>query len=174
VSARSGATPVPGDGGGPRAGAKDEDLGGRGRGVEVEQRAVTKPARTSVAAVFALVFGVLALFSVLIVILAPVGLVFGVIGLILGVVGLRRARRPGITGKGVAAGGLVLSVVAVLLGGCLRRRGGHRVEQSECGRPAAASGAEPARQAARPSHRPPLNPWEGDRSWKSRKTKSCR
>jgi len=115
VSARSGATPVPGDGGGRRVGADDEDLGGRGRGVEVEQRAVTKPARTSVAAVFALIFGVLALFSVLIVILAPVGLVFGVIGLILGVVGLRRARRPGITGKGVAAGGLVLSVVAVLL-----------------------------------------------------------
>jgi len=115
VSERSGATPVPGDGGGRRVGADDEDLGGRGRGVEVEQRAVTKPARTSVAAVFALIFGVLALFSVLIVILAPVGLVFGVIGLILGVVGLRRARRPGITGKGVAAGGLVLSVVAVLL-----------------------------------------------------------
>lgn len=115
MSERSGATPVPGDGGGRRVGADDEDLGGRGRGVEVEQRAVTKPARTSVAAVFALIFGVLALFSVLIVILAPVGLVFGVIGLILGVVGLRRARRPGITGKGVAAGGLVLSVVAVLL-----------------------------------------------------------
>jgi len=115
VSARSGATPVPGDGGGRRVGADEEDLGGRGRGVEVEQRAVTKPARTSVAAVFALIFGVLALFSVLIVILAPVGLVFGVIGLILGVVGLRRARRPGITGKGVAAGGVVLSVVAVLL-----------------------------------------------------------
>ena len=81
----------------------------------MEQRAVTKPARTSAAAVFALIFGVLALFSVLIVILAPVGLVFGVIGLILGVMGLRRARRPGITGKGVAAGGVVLSVVAVLL-----------------------------------------------------------
>jgi len=81
----------------------------------VDQRVITKPARTSVAAVFALVFGVLALFSVLTVILAPVGLIFGVIGLILGVVGLRRARRPGITGKGVAAGGLVLSVVAVLL-----------------------------------------------------------
>ena len=120
MSERSGASPVPGDGGGRRVGADDEDLGGRGRGgrgrgVEVEQRAVTKPARTSVGAVFALIFGVLALFSVLIVILAPVGLIFGVIGLILGVVGLRRARRPGITGKGVATGGLVLSVVAVLL-----------------------------------------------------------
>lgn len=115
MSERSGASPVPGDGGGRRAGADDEDLGGRGRGVEVEQRAVTKPARTSAAAVFALIFGVLALFSVLIVILAPVGLIFGVIGLILGVVGLRRARRQGITGKGVAAGGVVLSVVAVLL-----------------------------------------------------------
>jgi len=115
VTERAGASPVPGAGGARRAGADEEDHGGRGRGVEVEQRAVTKPARTSAAAVFALIFGVLALFSVLIVILAPVGLAFGVIGLILGVVGLRRARRPGITGKGVAAGGLVLSVVAVLV-----------------------------------------------------------
>ncbi len=115
MTERAGASPVPGAGGARRAGADEEDHGGRGRGVEVEQRAVTKPARTSAAAVFALIFGVLALFSVLIVILAPVGLAFGVIGLILGVVGLRRARRPGITGKGVAAGGLVLSVVAVLV-----------------------------------------------------------
>jgi len=117
VNARSGATPVSGDDDATtrRGGAADADVGGRGRSVEVDQRVITKPARTSVAAVFALVFGVLALFSVLTVILAPVGLIFGVIGLILGVVGLRRARRPGITGKGVAAGGLVLSVVAVLL-----------------------------------------------------------
>ena len=81
----------------------------------MEQRVITKPARTSVAAVFALVFGVAAVFSVLTVILSPLGLVLGVIGLILGVVGLRMARRPGITGKGVASGGVVLSVVAVLV-----------------------------------------------------------
>jgi len=81
----------------------------------VEQRVITKPARTSVAAVFALVFGVAAVFSVLTVILSPLGLVLGVIGLILGLVGLRMARRPGITGAGVASGGVVLSVVAVLV-----------------------------------------------------------
>jgi len=117
VSARSGATPVSGDDDATtrRGGAADADVGGRGRSVEVEQRVITKPGRTSVAAVFALVFGVAAVFSVLTVILSPLGLVLGVIGLILGVVGLRMARRPGITGKGVASGGVVLSVVAVLV-----------------------------------------------------------
>lgn len=82
--------------------------------VEVEQRVITKPARTSAAAAFALIFGVAALLSVLTVILSPVGLVLGVIGLILGLVGIRMARRTGITGKGVAIGGLVLSLLAVL------------------------------------------------------------
>jgi len=115
VSARSGATPISGDDATRRGGAEDADVGDRGRSVQVEQRVVTKPARTSVAAVFALVFGVVAVFSVLTVILSPLGLVLGVIGLILGVVGLRMARRPGITGKGVASGGVVLSVVAVLV-----------------------------------------------------------
>jgi len=117
VSARSGATPVSGDDDATtrRGGAAAADVGGRGRSVEVEQRVITKPARTSVAAVFALVFGVAAVFSVLTVILSPLGLVLGVIGLILGVVGLRMARRPGITGAGVASGGVVLSVVAVLV-----------------------------------------------------------
>jgi len=117
VSARSGATPISGDDATHRGGAEDADVGDRGRSVQVEQRVVTKPARTSVAAVFALVFGVVAVFSVLTVILSPLGLVLGVIGLILGVVGLRMARRPGITGKGVASGGVVLSVVAVLVAG---------------------------------------------------------
>ncbi len=115
MSARSGAPPISGDDATHRGGAEDADVGDRGRSVQVEQRVVTKPARTSVAAVFALVFGVVAVFSVLTVILSPLGLVLGVIGLILGVVGLRMARRPGITGKGVASGGVVLSVVAVLV-----------------------------------------------------------
>jgi len=117
VSARSGATPVSDDDDATtrRGGAAAADVGGRGRSVQVEQRVITKPARTSVAAVFALVFGVAAVFSVLTVILSPLGLVLGVIGLILGVVGLRMARRPGITGAGVASGGVVLSVVAVLV-----------------------------------------------------------
>jgi len=115
VSERSGATLISGDDATHRGGAEDADVGDRGRSVQVEQRVVTKPARTSVAAVFALVFGVVAVFSVLTVILSPLGLVLGVIGVILGVVGLRMARRPGITGKGVASGGVVLSVVAVLV-----------------------------------------------------------
>ncbi|MFI6825102.1 DUF4190 domain-containing protein [Micromonospora sp. NPDC050187] len=73
-------------------------------------------AKTSAAATFALVFGVAALISVLTAILASVGLVLGIIGIVLGVVGLRMATRPGVTGRGVAIGGLVLSILAVLLG----------------------------------------------------------
>ncbi|SCL24640.1 DUF4190 domain-containing protein [Micromonospora inyonensis] len=71
--------------------------------------------KTSAAATFALVFGVSALISVLTAILATVGLVLGIIGIVLGVVGLRMATRPGVTGRGVAIGGLVLSILAVLL-----------------------------------------------------------
>ena len=51
----------------------------------------------------------------LIVILSPVGLVLGIIGLILGVIGPRAARRVGITGKGVAIAGLVLSALAIVI-----------------------------------------------------------
>jgi hypothetical protein len=80
-----------------------------------EERVVTKPARTSAAAAFALAFGVAAFVCVLIVILSPVGLVLGIIGLILGVLGLRAARRVGITGKGVAIAGLVLSALAIVI-----------------------------------------------------------
>ena len=75
----------------------------------------TKPAKTSAAAVFALVFGLSALLSVLTVILSPLGLVLGLIGIALGVVGVKMAKRPGVTGKGVAIAGLVLSVLTVLL-----------------------------------------------------------
>ncbi|MBQ0905342.1 hypothetical protein [Micromonospora sp. U21] len=73
-------------------------------------------AKTSAAATFALVFGVAGLFSVLTAILAWVGLVLGIIGIILGIAGLKMARRPGVTGRGVAIGGLVLSILAVLIG----------------------------------------------------------
>lgn len=75
----------------------------------------TKPAKTSAAATFSLVFGVSALLSVLTLVLAPLALLLGVIGIVLGVVGLKMTRRVGVTGKGLAIGGLVLSVVAVLL-----------------------------------------------------------
>ncbi|MFC6022844.1 hypothetical protein ACFP2T_42655 [Plantactinospora solaniradicis] len=72
-------------------------------------------AKTSTAATFALVFGVSALISSLTVILSVVGLILGIIGVVLGVAGLRMARRPGVTGHSVAIGGLVLSILAVLV-----------------------------------------------------------
>ena len=80
---------------------------------DVEHR--TKPAKTSAAAAFALVFGVAALIAVLTVILAPVALVLSLIGIVLGIVGMKMAKRVGITGKTVALGGLVLSVLSLLL-----------------------------------------------------------
>lgn len=75
----------------------------------------TRPAKTSVAAAFALIFGVAALLFVLSVILSPVGLVLSIIGIILGIIGMKRGAQPGLTGKGVAIGGLVLSVIALIL-----------------------------------------------------------
>lgn len=74
-----------------------------------------KPAKTSAAAVFALVFGLSALLSVLTVILAPLALALSLVGIVLGFVGMKMAKRVGVTGKGVAIGGLVLSIIALLL-----------------------------------------------------------
>ena len=73
-----------------------------------------KPAKTSAAAVFALVFGLTALYAVLTVLLFPVGIVLAVIGLILAAVGLKVTKQVGVTGKGIAASGLVLSVIALI------------------------------------------------------------
>jgi hypothetical protein len=42
-----------------------------------------------------------------------------VIGIILGIVGMKMAKRPGVTGKGVAIGGLVTAVLGLLLGGAV-------------------------------------------------------
>ncbi|GAB2939246.1 hypothetical protein GCM10027047_39320 [Rhodococcus aerolatus] len=80
----------------------------------LDRRVDGRPARTSAAAAFALAVGVAAVVCVLTVILSPVGLVLGVLGLILGIVGIRAARKVGITGKGVATTGLVLSVLSVV------------------------------------------------------------
>ena len=79
-----------------------------------EQRVL--PAKTSAAAVFALIFGLSGLLAVLTVILAPLGLVLAVIGIILAVIGMKMAKRVGVTGRGVAIGGLVLAVLALILG----------------------------------------------------------
>ncbi|WBB53655.1 DUF4190 domain-containing protein [Verrucosispora sp. WMMD573] len=73
-------------------------------------------AKTSAAAALALVFGVAGLFSVLTAILAWIGVVLAIVGIVLGVVGLKMAARPGVTGRGVSIAGLVLSVIALLLG----------------------------------------------------------
>ena len=78
-----------------------------------------RPAKTSAAAVFALVFGLAALFCALTAILSPAAVVFGIIGIVLGVVGLKMAKRVGVTGKGVAIGGLVTAALGLLLGGAV-------------------------------------------------------
>ena len=76
-----------------------------------------RAAKTSAAAVFALVFGLAALFCALTAILSPAAIVFGIIGLILAAVGLKMAKKPGVTGKGVAIGGLVTALLGLILGG---------------------------------------------------------
>ena len=81
---------------------------------EIAARAV-RP-RTSAAAVFALVFGLLALLAALTGLLAPVAVVLGLVGLVLGVVGMKAGRNPFTTGRGTAIAGLVLSVVGLLIG----------------------------------------------------------
>jgi hypothetical protein len=56
---------------------------------------------------------------VLTAILAPLALVLALIGVVLAAVGLRMARRPGVTGRGVAVGGMVLSVLTLFLSAAL-------------------------------------------------------
>lgn len=84
-----------------------------------ESRHLVTHAKTSAAATFALVFGLAALFCALTAILAPAAVLFGIIGIVLGIVGLKMAKRPGVTGKGVATGGLVTAVLGLLLGGAV-------------------------------------------------------
>lgn len=73
-----------------------------------------KPAKTSTAAVFSLVVGLTALYAVLTILLSPFGLVLSIVGLLLGYFGIRATRKMGVTGKGVAAAGIVLSLVALV------------------------------------------------------------
>ena len=81
-----------------------------------ERTHAVKPAKTSAAAVFGLVFGLAALFCALTAILSPAAVLFGIIGIILGAIGLKMAKRPGVTGRGVAIGGLVTAILGLLLG----------------------------------------------------------
>lgn len=78
-----------------------------------------KTAKTSAAAAFALVFGLAALFSALTAILAPAAVLFGLIGIVLGIAGLKMSKKLGVTGKGVAIGGLVTAILGLLLGGAV-------------------------------------------------------
>lgn len=76
----------------------------------------TKKAKTSAAATFALVFGLAALFCALTGILAPAAVLFGVIGLVLAIAGFKMTKRLGVTGRGLAVGGLLTSLLGLVLG----------------------------------------------------------
>jgi hypothetical protein len=81
-----------------------------------EERQRVLPAKTSAAAAFALAFGVAALVCALTGILSPVAVVLGLIGIVLGIVGMKKGRMPGVTGRGVALGGLITALLGFLLG----------------------------------------------------------
>lgn len=73
-----------------------------------------KPAKTSTAAVFSLICGLTAVYAVLTVLLSPIGMVLSIVGLLLGYFGIRAARTMGVTGKGVAISGIVLSLIGLV------------------------------------------------------------
>lgn len=79
-------------------------------------------AKTSAAAVFAVVFGLSSVIVGLLLVLAPIAIVFGLLAMILGVIGMRNARKSNVddgtlvTGRGVAIGGLLLGLLGLLLG----------------------------------------------------------
>jgi len=83
---------------------------------------VPQKAKTSAAAAFALVFGLSALITALLVVLAPFAILFGLIALVLGIVGIGKAKKDTlheetvVTGRGVAISGLVLGLLALVLG----------------------------------------------------------
>ena len=97
--------------------SSDDELRDTRRTHDVDEMRPARPAKTSAAAVFGLVFGLAALFCALTGILSPAAILFGLIGLVLAVVGLKMAKRVGVTGKGVAIGGLVTSLLGLVLGG---------------------------------------------------------
>lgn len=73
-------------------------------------------AKTSPVAAFALVFGLAGFIFALTGVLSPLAILFGIVGIVLGVMGRKKGLQPQLTGKGVATGGLVLAVLALLLG----------------------------------------------------------
>ena len=85
----------------------------RDRDLPVVEEHRVMPAKTSIAAVLALVLGLTSVYMLLTVLLAPVAIVLSIVGVILGVLGYRAARTMGVTGKGVAITGLILSILAL-------------------------------------------------------------
>lgn len=79
----------------------------------------TKPARTSIAAAFALGVAVTALVCALVVILGPLGLILGIVGIVLSIFGIRNGGKLGITGRGMSIVALIISIVAAVLGGAI-------------------------------------------------------
>src|SRR4051812_40339964 len=71
--------------------------------------------KTSAAATFALVFGISALFCALTAILSPAAIVLGILALILAAAGFAMTRKPNITGKGLAIGGLVTGLLGLIV-----------------------------------------------------------
>ena len=88
-----------------------------GAPVQLVDARPSRPAKTSAAAAFALVFGLAALFCALTALLSPVAIVFGLIGIVLALAAFKMTKKPGVTGKGVAIGGLVTSILGLVLGG---------------------------------------------------------
>lgn len=100
--------------------ASGADVTGRMTGTQRTGQALQDlPHKTSSAAAFALVFGLAALFCALTAILSPAAVLFGLIGIVLGIVGMKMAKRPNVTGRGVAIGGLVTAILGLLLGGAV-------------------------------------------------------
>lgn len=66
-------------------------------------------------AVAALVCGILALVLSWIPVINVLSVILGVVAIVTGVMGIRRASLPGLGQKGIAVGGLVTGVIAVLL-----------------------------------------------------------
>ncbi len=71
---------------------------------------------TSVPAVLALVFGVVALLAPLVHVRISAAIGLGLMALLLGAVGMTQGTRPGITGRGVAITGVLLGCGSLIVG----------------------------------------------------------
>lgn len=74
--------------------------------------------RTSGMAIAALVLGILSIPGAVFTI-GLLGILLGILGIIFGIIGIRAGRRPGVSGKGMAIGGLVTAIIGLAVGGVL-------------------------------------------------------